>query len=69
MPPNSKETKLGSSDEEASSSAGKNTMVVMLVHVMLVHVNTWKCTPIVISGGVGVSQVPGCHLLQEMSFQ
>ena len=51
MPPDSKETKLGSSDQEDSPSAGKNTGVV-------------KCIPTAISSGVVISQVPGCHLLQ-----
>ena len=30
VPPDSKETKLGSSDQEASPSAGKNTGVVLV---------------------------------------
>ena len=30
VPPNSKETELGSSDQEASPSAGKNTGVVLV---------------------------------------
>ena len=27
----------------------------------------WKCVPIAISGGVDISEVPGCHLLQQIS--
>ena len=57
MPPDSKETKLGSRDQEASPSAGKNTGVV------LVPCRAWKCVPTAISGGVDISKVPGCHLL------
>ena len=61
--PDSKETELGSSDQEASLSAGKNTRIV------LVLCYTWKCVPTVISGVVDISEVPECHLLQQMSFQ
>ena len=62
VPSESKETKLGSNDQEASS-AGKNTKVVLL----LCH--TWKCVVIAISGGVDISEVPGCHLLRQMTYQ
>ena len=61
--PDSKETELGSSDQEASPSAGKNTRVV------LVPCHAWKYVPTANSGGVDISEVPGCHLLQQMSFQ
>ena len=61
--PDSKETELGSSDQEASPSAGKNTRIV------LVPCHTWKCVPTAISGGVDISKVPGCHSLQQMSSQ
>ena len=67
LPPDSKETKLGSSDQEASPSAGKTTVVV------LVPCQAWKLTtirqagPTTISGGVDVFQFPGCHLLWQMS--
>ena len=37
--PDSKETELGSSDQEASPSAGKNTAVVLV----LVSCHAWKC--------------------------
>ena len=63
VPPDSKETELGSSDQEASSSAGKNTGLV------LVPCCAWKCVPTSIFGGADVSEVPGCHLLQQMSSQ
>ena len=58
MPPDSKETELGSSDQEASPSAGKNT------GIELVPYRAWKCVPTAISGGVDICEVPGCHLLQ-----
>ena len=54
--PDSKETKLGRSDQDASPSAGKNTRLV------LVPFHTWKCHPTVISGGVDICKVPGLHL-------
>ena len=57
MPPDSKETELGSSDQEASPSAGKNTRIV------LVPCRAWKCVPTAISGGVDISKVSVCHLL------
>ena len=57
MPPDTKETKLGSSDQEASPSAGKNTGIV------LVPCRAWKCVPTAISGSVDISEVPGCHFL------
>ena len=59
--PDSKETKLGSSDREACLSASENTRVV------LVPCRAWKCVPTAISGGVDISEVPECHLLQQMS--
>ena len=58
MPPDRKESELGSSDQEAFPSAGKNTGVV------LVPCSAWKCVPTAISGGVDTSEVPGCHLLR-----
>ena len=51
--PDSKETKLGSSDQEASPSAGKNAGIV------LVPCHAWKCIPTAISGGIDISKVPG----------
>ena len=61
MPSDSRETELGSSDQEASPSAGKNIVID------LVPCCTWKCVPVAISGGVDISEVPGCHLLQQMN--
>ena len=52
MPPDSKETKLGSSDQEAFPAAGKTTSVV------LVPCCTWKCVPTAVSGGVDISLRP-----------
>ena len=52
----SKEFELESSNQEASSSAGKNTGVV------LVPCCAWKCVPTAISGGVDVSEFPVWHL-------
>ena len=60
MSPDIVETKLKSSDQEAFPSAGKNTRVV------LVPYRTWKCVPKAISGGVDISEVPGCHLLWQI---
>ena len=59
MPPNSKETKLEISDQEASPSAGKNTGIVLVPYC------AWKCVPTAISGGMDISEVPGRHLLQS----
>ena len=62
VPPDSKETKLGSSFEEASPLPGKNTRIV------LVPCRAWKCVPTAISGGV--DKVPVCHLLRhEFSYR
>ena len=61
--PDSKETKLEGSDQEASPSASKNTGIV------LVPSRAWKCVPTAISSGVDISEVPGCHLLRQMRSQ
>ena len=61
--PDIKDSKLGSSDQEVSPSTGKNTGVV------LVLCHTWKCVTTAISGGVNISVVSGCHLLQQRSSQ
>ena len=61
--PDSKETELGSSDQETSPSTSKNSEVV------LVPCHAWKCVPTAIPSGVDISEVPGCHLLQQMSSQ
>ena len=63
MPPDSKETKLGRSNQDASPSASKNTGAV------LVSYRLWKCATKAVSGGVNISEVPRCHLLEQMSFQ
>ena len=52
----SRETKLGSSNQEASPSASKNTILVLVLSC------TWNCVPTAISGGVDISEVRGCHL-------
>ena len=49
----SKETELGSSNQEACPSTGKNTGVV------LVSCHAWKCVSTAISGGVDISEVLG----------
>ena len=56
----SKDTELGSSDQKASPSAGKNTGAVLV---------PCSCMAIAISGGVDISEVPKCHLLREKSSQ
>ena len=61
--PDSKVTELGSSQQEAPPSTDKNT------RVGLVPCYTWKCAPAANSSGVDFSEVPGCHLLQQMSSQ
>ena len=63
VPPDSKETEIGSSNQEASPSAGKNTGVVLVPYL------TWKCVPTAIFGGADISKVPGWHLLWLMSSQ
>ena len=56
VPPDSKEPKLGSSHEQASQSAGKNTGVV------LVPCRAWTCVLTAISSCVDTSEDRGCHL-------
>ena len=53
VPPDTEETELESSDQETSPSAGKNTGVILVVCCI------WKCVPTAISGGAGISEVPG----------
>ena len=53
MPPYRKETKLGSSNQEGSPSAGKNSVVV------LVQCHAWNCAPITISSDVDIFEIPG----------
>ena len=63
LSPDRKKTKLGSSNQDPSPSAGKNTRIV------LVSCHAWKCVPTAISGGVDISKVSVCHLLWQMSSQ
>ena len=63
VPPDSKETELGSSQQEASPSAAKNTEIILVLY------RDWKCVPTAISSDVDISEVPGCHLLRQMSSQ
>ena len=57
MLPDSKETQLGSNNQEGSPSAGKNTRIV------LVLCHAWKCVPTAIYSSADISGVPLCHLL------
>ena len=57
LPPDSKKTKLGSSDQEASPSAEKSIKVVSMPSSCM------KCAPTAISGCVNISEVARCHLL------
>ena len=61
--PDSKETEVGSSDQELSPSAGKKNGVVLVTY------GAWKYVPTTISGGVDISEVHGCHFLQQMISQ
>ena len=54
--PVSKESELGSSDQEASTSAGKNTGIVSV-----------PCLPMEVH--VDIPEVPGYHFLRQMSSQ
>ena len=66
MSPDSKVIKLGSSNQEASLSAGKN------IGIVLASCCSWKCIPTVISSDVDISggaDISGCHLLWQMSSQ
>ena len=55
MPPNSKETQLGSSNQEASPSASKNTGIVLMPCC------AWKYVSTAISSGVDISEVHVCY--------
>ena len=55
MPPDTNKTKLGSSDQEASPSACKNTGVV------LVPCCTWKYVPTAISDTVIICAIFTCY--------
>ena len=58
----SKETELGSSDQETSPSTGKNTRIVLVP----CHAGS---VPTAISSSVDVCKDPGCHLLRQMSSE
>ena len=55
MSSDGKEPKLGSSNQETSQSAGKNTGVVL---IPCLHGSAS-----LISNGMDISEVPGCHEL------
>ena len=64
VPPDSKEIELGSNDQEASPSVGKNARVVLAPRFRIeVHLYSyfWWCGYL--------SEVPGCYLLRQMSSQ
>ena len=63
VPPDRKKTELRSSDQETSPSAGKN------IGVVLVPCYAWTCVSTAVSSLVNTSEIPGCHLLQQMSSQ
>ena len=56
-------TEVESKNQEVPPSAGKNTGIV------LAPCHAWKYVPTTISSAVDISEVPRCHLLQEMSSQ
>ena len=62
IPHDSKETNLGSCDQEASTSVCENTKVV------LVPCHAWKLVPTAISGGVDISKVPVCSTVFSCTF-
>ena len=59
----SQKTKPGNSNQEAYPSAGKNTGVVLV----LCHAKYFISTAT--SSGLNIPEVPGYHLLQQMSSQ
>ena len=61
--PDSRETKIEINNKETSPPVRKNTGIV------LVPYRAWKCVSTAISGGVDICEVPGCHLLRQMSSQ
>ena len=63
VPPDSKEIELGSSNLEVSPSVGKNTGVV------LVPCSHMEVHPYSYFSGMDISEIPGCHLLRQMSSQ
>ena len=67
VPPDSKETEHGSSNREASPSAGKNTGAVLVLcsHMEMCPYSHFWIFWIV----VDISEVLGWHLLQQMSYR
>ena len=63
VPPDSKETELGGSDQEASPSAGKNTRVILVPRSYM------EVRPYSYFRWCGYFEVPGCHLLRQTSSQ
>ena len=63
MPSDSKEIKLGSSNQEVSPSTGEN------IEIVLLPFPAWKCFPSGIFSCVDISDVPRCHLLRQMNSQ
>ena len=59
--PESKETELGSSNQEASPSVYKNTGVVPCLRMKVHSYNYFQW--------LDISEVAGCHLLCQMSSQ
>ena len=58
-----KKTELGSSNQDASQTAGNNARVVLVPRCV------WKCVSAAISNDVDISEFHGCHLLQQTSYQ
>ena len=56
VPPDSKETKLGSSDQRLLHQQVK-------IQGVLVPCHAWKCVPIAFSGGVNISMVPDLSVI------
>ena len=63
VPHDSKESELGSSDQDTSPWASKN------IGVVLVPCLRMEVRPTAISSGVHISEDPGCHLLRQVSSQ
>ena len=61
--PDIKENELESSNQQVFLLADKNAETI------LVSYPTWKCVSTASSGGMDISEVTGCHLLQQMSPQ
>ena len=61
VPPDNKEIKFGSSDQDNPPSAHKNTGVVLVLS------HPQKYVPAAISGGADISEVSWCHMLRQIS--